>query len=97
MQAQDLQESTKNTTNQLDAKALSRLEELMNEVGSSGDYFKIQDGQSQEVIFDLQNTIGIGPGLLQHQKERRKLPGSISPYGTLGCRRTSFLNCRTDG
>lgn len=54
MQAQ--QASAKNTTS-LDEKSLSRLDELLEEVGNSGDYFKLQDGQQATVNFDINSEV----------------------------------------
>jgi hypothetical protein len=44
-------------TTDLDKNDLSRLE-LLNEVKSSGDFFRLFDGQSQVITFDLNAALG---------------------------------------
>ena len=41
-----------------DKTNLSRLNELLNEVKSSGNFFRLFDGQSQEITFDLNTALG---------------------------------------
>jgi hypothetical protein len=49
--------STSNTT--LNAVALAKLQEILNEIDRSGDYLRLSDGQSENVIFDLVNVPGL--------------------------------------
>jgi hypothetical protein len=55
MQSQEnpvkVKEKVKGT--QLDAKTLKRLEWLVQEINNSDDYFRMQDGQSQELTFNI--------------------------------------------
>ena len=62
-----MQASSKNTTSTttettatpLDTKALAKLDELMLEIEGGGDYFKTQNGQSQEITFNLEDSPGM--------------------------------------
>ena len=53
------------TATPLDAKALAKLQELLNEVNNSGDFFKLSDGQMQEVTFNLNDTPGLRTRVIQ--------------------------------
>jgi hypothetical protein len=54
MQAQETSTSTA-----LDARALAKLQELLNEIDRSGDYLRLSDGQSENVIFNLVDVPGL--------------------------------------
>ena len=53
-----MQASASNNT-ALNENDLARLGELENEVANGGEYFRLKDGQSQEVIFDIKGTPGM--------------------------------------
>jgi hypothetical protein len=57
----------------LDEKGLQRLDELMDEVGSSGEFLRIQDGQSQEITFDLQQTPGVTTRTIQTKEGEKEI------------------------
>jgi hypothetical protein len=43
----------------LNAAALVKLQELLNEIDRSGDYLRLSDGQSESIVFDLVNVLGL--------------------------------------
>jgi hypothetical protein len=47
------------TSTTLNAAALAKLQELLNEIDRSGDYLRLSDGQSENVIFNLVDVPGL--------------------------------------
>jgi hypothetical protein len=45
----------------------------MLEAGNSGEFFKIQDGQSQEITFDLQATPGMTTRTIQTKEGEKEI------------------------
>ncbi len=50
---------------QLNEKAIAKLNTLLNEINNTGDYFRMEDGQSEEVTFNLVDTPGLKSRIIQ--------------------------------
>jgi len=66
-------QSQASASNNLNENDLNRLDELSNELGTSGEFFKLADGQTQTVVFDLQNTPGTRTRIIQTKEGEKEI------------------------
>ena len=66
-------QSQASASNNLNENDLNRLDELSNELGTSGEFFKLADGQSQTITFDLQKTPGTRTRTIQTKEGEKEI------------------------
>jgi hypothetical protein len=68
-----MSDTSTTTTAGLDVKSLAKLQKLRDEINNSGEYLRLSDGQSEKLVFNLNDTVGLRVRMIQTDKGEKQV------------------------